>query len=186
MNMAAAPPVGRRQKTNLSFLENGRIWRISLAGYCRGCAPAASPLPHRRSKNSLHMLCEVEFAACLYLQKISGLGQAIAFLDRSIAANGQQRPLLLPAGSLGVAAAYIVQRLAERCVCNPVRLNQLLQSIGVFLISARRACAACGCRNRRGDDCAAGVEKQGAAVDPGRGELSHLLRSLSDRRHVTI
>ena len=74
------------------------------------------------------MLREVEFAARLYLQKISGLGQAIAFLNRSMAADGEQRPLLLPAGAAGVGA-YIVQRLAERRICNPVRLNQLSQSI---------------------------------------------------------
>ena len=50
------------------------------------------------------MLREVEFAVRLYLQKISGLGQAIAFLDRGMAADGEQGPLLLPAGSTGVAA----------------------------------------------------------------------------------
>ncbi|WP_322418771.1 hypothetical protein [Mesorhizobium huakuii] len=126
------------------------------------------------------MLRKVEFAARLYLQEISGLGQAIAFLDRGMAADGEQRPLLLPAGSVGVAA-YVVQRFAECRVCRPVRLNQLSQSIGRFLVSARRRCAECRCRGRRGDDRAAGVEKQGAAVDPGRGELSYLLRWLSDR-----
>lgn len=125
------------------------------------------------------MLREVEFAARLYLQEILGLGQAIALLNSDIAADGEQRPFLLPAGSVGVAA-YVVQRLAERSVCRPVRLDQLSQSIGRFWVSARRPCAVCGCRNRRGDDCAAGVKKQGAAADPGRGELSYLLGWLSD------
>lgn len=117
------------------------------------------------------MLRKVEFAARLYLQEISGLGQAIGLINRGIAADGEQRTLLLPAGSAGVGA-YIVQRLAERRICIPVRLNQLSQSTGRFLVSARRLRAECRCRSRRSDDCAAGVEKQGAAIDPGRGELS--------------
>lgn len=120
------------------------------------------------------MLCEVEFAAHLDLQKISGLGQAIPFPNRSIVADGEQRPLLLPAGSGGVASATacFVQGFAEGRVCCLVHVNQRSQFIGRFRVVARRLCAECSCRNRRGDDSAAGVEEQGAAVDPGRGELS--------------
>lgn len=50
------------------------------------------------------MLCQIELTARLDLQKISGLDQAIPFPKRSIAADGEQCPLLLPAGSVGAAA----------------------------------------------------------------------------------
>ncbi|CAN7589905.1 hypothetical protein LJR234_004507 [Mesorhizobium amorphae] len=99
---------------------------------------------------------------------------AIPFANRSIAADGEQRPLLLPAGSSGVdsANACFVQGFAEGRVCCLVLVNQRSQFSGRIWVLARRLFAECSCRNRRGDDGAAGVEEQGAAVDPGRGELS--------------
>lgn len=85
------------------------------------------------------MLWKVEFAAPFDLQQISGLGQAIAFPDRKIGADGQQRPFLCSAGSVIVpaVAALFVDGPAKRYVCCLVRLNQRSQFVGRFSILAR-------------------------------------------------
>lgn len=44
-----------------------------------------------------------------------------------------------------------------------------MQVVGWLPISAQRLCAESVCCNGRGGDCAAGMEEQGAATDPGRG-----------------
>lgn len=129
------------------------------------------------------MFWQIELAARLDLQKISGLGQAVALLDRPIGANGQQRPLLLSAGLDVVAAmaAPFVDGLAERCVRCLVRLNQGEQVIGWLPVMPRRLRTVTICCDGRGDDRAAGMKEQGAAADPGRGELSSSLYGRPER-----
>ncbi len=92
-----------------------------------------------------------------------------------IAADGDQCPLLLPAGSVGAATAIadVMQGFAERSISCLVRLNQRSQIIGRSLVSTLRLCTMR--RHRRRDDCAAGVQEQGAATDLRRGKLSHFL-----------
>jgi hypothetical protein len=70
------------------------------------------------------------------------------------------------------AAAHVVDGLAKRRVRRLVDLNQRPQVAGRCPVSALRLCGESRWGNRRGVDDAAGVEKQGAAVDPGHGELT--------------
>jgi hypothetical protein len=123
------------------------------------------------------VLWQVELAARLDLQKISGLGQAIAFADHRVGADSQQCPFLGPAGSVLVAAAaaYFMDGLTERRVCCLMRLKQRRKFVGRFLDLARRLSGKSRRCSRRGNDGAAGFEKQDAAIDPGHGELSSSL-----------
>lgn len=78
------------------------------------------------------MLRQVEFAARFDLQEIPGLGQAIAFPDRWVSADGQQGPFLPLARSVAIedASSRFVSGLAKCRVFYLVRLNQLAQLAG--------------------------------------------------------
>ena len=81
----------------------------------------------------------------------------------------------LALSELAAATPHVMQGFTERSISYLVRLNQRSQTIGRSSVSTWRLSTERRCRNCRGDDCAARVEEQGAAVDPRRGELSHLL-----------
>ena len=138
-------------------------------------------LRHRRTQKRLHMHRKVKFAAGLYLQEISSLGQAVAFSSRGISADGQQRLLLIPARSfvVGAVSAHVANGLAERNVSGLVGFDQPLQVTGRFLW--RWLCDRGSRHNGRRYDGATGLEQQGAAIDPGRDTISS---SRNGRRNV--
>ena len=130
------------------------------------------PLRHRRTQKRLHMHRKVKFAAGLYLQEISSLGQAVAFSSRGISADGQQRLLFIPASSfvVGAVSAHVANGLAERNVSGLVGFDQPLQVTGRLLW--RWLCDGGSRHKGRRDNGATGLEQQGAAIDPGRDTIS--------------
>lgn len=152
-------------------------WMAPLATATHRWEAAFAPvlsLRHRRTQKRLHMLRKVKFAACLYLQEISSLGQAVAFFNRGISADGQQRLLFIPASSfvVGAVSAHVADGLAERDVSGLVGFDQPLQATGRLLFRWRRLCDGGSRHNGRRDNGATGLKQQGAAIDPGRDTIS--------------